>query len=58
MIEFLDKICPGTDLEIGKAFQKILQKQGIKFIMSSKVVSGTNNGNSATITYEPVKGGE
>jgi len=26
--------------------------------MSSKVVSGVNHGNSATITYEPVKGGD
>jgi dihydrolipoamide dehydrogenase len=26
--------------------------------MSSKVLSGSNNGNSGSITYEPVKGGE
>ena len=26
--------------------------------MSQKVISGVNNGDSATLTYEPVKGGE
>jgi dihydrolipoamide dehydrogenase len=58
VIEFLDRICPGTDLEVAKAFQKILQKQGIKFIMSTKVLAGKNLGNSTELTYEPVKGGD
>jgi hypothetical protein len=35
----------------------IFLKKGIKFIMSTKVVSGKNLGDSAEITYEPVSGG-
>jgi dihydrolipoamide dehydrogenase len=37
VIEFLDKIIPGTDLEIVKEFQKNLKKQGFKFKLSTKV---------------------
>jgi hypothetical protein len=35
----------------------VFLKKGIKFIMSTKVVSGKNLGDSAEITYEPVSGG-
>ena len=37
VIEFLDRILPGMDLETCKQFQRMLEKQGIKFHMSSKV---------------------
>ena len=37
IIEFLDHITPGMDLEISKEFKKILEKQGIKFDLSTKV---------------------
>jgi dihydrolipoamide dehydrogenase len=37
VVEFLDKIVPGTDLEIVKEFQKNLKKQGFKFMLSTKV---------------------
>ncbi|MAV77250.1 MAG: dihydrolipoyl dehydrogenase [Candidatus Marinimicrobia bacterium] len=39
VIEFLDHITPGMDKEISKEFQKILNKQGIKFKLENKVVS-------------------
>ena len=39
VIEFLDHITPGMDREISKEFLKILQKQGIKFYLESKVES-------------------
>ncbi len=39
VIEFLDHITPGMDNEISKEFLKILQKQGIKFHLKSKVES-------------------
>jgi dihydrolipoamide dehydrogenase len=39
VIEFLDHITPGMDNEISKEFLKILQKQGIKFHLESKVES-------------------
>ena len=37
IIEFLDHIIPGMDLDISKEFQKILAKQGIKFFLETKV---------------------
>lgn len=36
-IEFLDRICPTFDLDVSKAFQQILEKQGMTFHLSSKV---------------------
>jgi dihydrolipoamide dehydrogenase len=37
VIEFLDRITPGLDREIGTNFQRILQKQGIAFKLNTKV---------------------
>ena len=37
VIEFLDHIIPGMDLDISKEFQKSLTKQGIKFFLETKV---------------------
>jgi dihydrolipoamide dehydrogenase len=42
IIEFLPRIAPGADLEIANALQKILEKQGVKFQLGTKVVSGVN----------------
>src|SRR3954463_2201838 len=41
VVEFLDRIVPGMDTEIAKNFQRILQKQGIKFRLGMKVTSAT-----------------
>lgn len=37
VVEFLDRITPGLDGEVAKQFQRILQRQGMKFFLSSKV---------------------
>ncbi len=37
VLEYLDRILPGCDLEIAKAAQKVLAKQGLKFELSSRV---------------------
>jgi dihydrolipoamide dehydrogenase len=37
IIEYLDRILPGFDLEIATRFQKILEKQGFAFKLSAKV---------------------
>jgi dihydrolipoamide dehydrogenase len=39
VIEYLDQITPGMDLEICKKFQQTLKKQGIEFIMGAAVQS-------------------
>ena len=37
VVEFLDAITPGMDAEVQKTFQKILKKQGMRFIMGAAV---------------------
>src|SRR5580704_12647558 len=37
VVEFLDRITPGLDGEISKQFQRILSRQGMKFLLSTKV---------------------
>jgi dihydrolipoamide dehydrogenase len=57
VVEFLDKIVPTMDGEIGQQFQKILAKQGIAFKLSTKVTGVRPNGDSLDVTIEPAKGG-
>jgi dihydrolipoamide dehydrogenase len=57
VIEFLDRIVPGMDTEIATAFQRILQKQGFKFRLGTKVTGATTEADGVTLTFEPVKGG-
>lgn len=58
VIEFLDRITPFLDSEVGKNFQKILEKQGMSFMLGTKVVSASKDGNGVSLTVEPAKGGE
>jgi dihydrolipoamide dehydrogenase len=37
VVEYLDQITPGMDLEICKRFQQILKKQGLDFVMGAAV---------------------
>ncbi len=39
VVEFMDRILPGMDGEVSKEMQKILTKQGMKFMLSTKVLS-------------------
>ena len=39
VLEYLDRILPGTDLEIAKEAQKLLKRQGIDFQLSSRVTA-------------------
>lgn len=51
-IEFLDKICPTLDEEVSKAFQKILEKQGVIFHLSSKVTGAKIGSDQITLNVE------
>lgn len=57
VIEFLDNITPGMDMEVTKQFQKTLEKQGFVFKMSTKVTKAEAKGAEVTLTMEPSKGG-
>lgn len=52
VIEYLDYITPGMDREVSDTFLKILQKQGMQFNLSTKVISVKKNKNGATVTVE------
>jgi dihydrolipoamide dehydrogenase len=58
VVEFLDRITPGLDGEVGKQFQRILTRQGMKFQLSTKVVGVEKKGESLSVTVEPAAGGE
>ena len=58
VVEFLDRILPGTDTEVANAFQKILAKQGFKFQLGAKVTGATASAKGVKLTHEPVAGGE
>ena len=47
VVEFLDRILPGMDAEVGKQFQRILQKQGMTFKLRSKVTARRHVGQDA-----------
>ncbi len=58
VVEFLDRILPGMDLEIAKTFQRTLKKQGMEFKLSSKVTGVTKSRKGLKVTVEPAKGGD
>lgn len=58
VVEFLDRILPGTDGEIAKQFQRILEKQGFTFHLGSKVTKVDNTKKGTVVTVEPAAGGE
>lgn len=57
VVEFLDKITPTLDNEISTQFRKILEKQGIKFMLKHKVVGGSTSANGCKVEIEPAEGG-
>jgi len=50
VIEFLENITPGMDMEISKEFMKILKRQGIKFHMQHKVQTIKKNASEAVVS--------
>jgi len=57
VVEFLDRVTPGIDGEVGKAFQRILTKQGLTFQLSTKVTGVEKKKNALAVTVEPAAGG-
>ena len=52
VIEYMDHITPGMDLEISKNFQRTLKKQGLKFIMGAAVKSANSTKTKANVIYK------
>lgn len=57
VVEYLDTILGGMDGEIAKQFQRMLAKQGFEFKLGSKVTAVAKAKKGASVTFEPVKGG-
>jgi dihydrolipoyl dehydrogenase len=58
VVEFLDRITPGMDDELSAALQRSLEKQGLKFRLSSKVVEAKPGNDGIDLAIEPAKGGK
>ncbi|MCB1448791.1 MAG: dihydrolipoyl dehydrogenase [Nitratireductor sp.] len=58
VVEYLDKILGNMDADVSKQFQRILQKQGFEFKLSSKVTAVEKSAKGAKVTFSPVKGGD
>jgi dihydrolipoamide dehydrogenase len=52
VVEYLDGITPGMDSEVAKSFQKILMKQGLKFILGAAVQSAEVANGKAKVIYK------
>jgi len=52
VLEYLDRILPGTDAEIAKEALKIFKKQGIEFKLSAKVTSAKVVAKNAVVEIE------
>lgn len=56
-VEFLGHVGGmGIDMEIAKTTQKILTKQGLKFMLSTKVTGATEKSGKLEISVEDKKG--
>lgn len=57
VVEFMDGVLPGMDGEVRKQAQRLFEKQGMTFKLSSKVTAVDNSGARLKATVEPAKGG-
>ena len=57
VVEFLDRIVPGMDGEVGKTFERVLTKQGFKFRLKTKVTAARKGNEGVVLTVEPAEGG-
>jgi dihydrolipoamide dehydrogenase len=58
VVEYLDRLLPGMDEDVRKEAGKIFKKQGMELRLGTKVSGVEVNGDSATVTLEPAKGGD
>jgi dihydrolipoamide dehydrogenase len=52
VVEYLDAITPGMDGEVAKSFQKILTKQGLKFVLGAAVQGVEKGKGKNTVKYK------
>ncbi|OWK73283.1 dihydrolipoyl dehydrogenase [Flavobacteriaceae bacterium JJC] len=58
VVEFMDKIIPTMDGALSKELNKVLRKQGMKFMLSTAVQAVERNGDTVKVTAKDKKGEE
>ena len=58
VVEFLDRLLPGMDKDCAKDMQKIMEKHGIDFKLSTKVTSAKSSKDGVALEMEPAAGGK
>jgi dihydrolipoamide dehydrogenase len=56
-VEFLDSVLPGIDGEVRRQAQRLFEKQGMTFKLSSKVTAVDASGKRLKVKVEPAKSG-
>ncbi|MGH6996483.1 MAG: FAD-dependent oxidoreductase, partial [Stellaceae bacterium] len=57
VVEFMDGVLPGLDGEVRRQAQRLFEKQGMTFKLSSKVTAVDSSGARLKASVEPAKGG-
>ena len=52
VVEFMDAITPGMDAEVQRTFKRLLEKQGLSFIMGAAVQGVETTKSKAKVTYK------
>ena len=58
VVEFMDRLLPGADLEISKEIKRLLTKQGMIFKLSTKVTGAQTENDKVILSLKPAAGGE
>jgi dihydrolipoamide dehydrogenase len=51
VVEYMDAVCPGMDKDVQRTFKRILEKQGLKFVMGAAVQSVDASKTKAKVKY-------
>ncbi len=58
VVEYLDRILAGMDLDVAKQAQRLFEKQGFAFHLATKVTGVVPGADGLSVTIEPAAGGE
>ena len=58
VVEYMDAVCPGMDKDVQRTFKKILEKQGLNFVMGAAVQGVDATKTKAKVKYQPKAGGD
>ncbi|MFS4582055.1 dihydrolipoyl dehydrogenase [Phaeobacter sp. C3_T13_0] len=58
VVEYMDAVCPGMDKDVQRGFKRILEKQGLNFVMGAAVQGVEASKTKAKVKYQLKKGGD